>query len=87
MYLTCPAARLLLASLHFPILHLQLLTGAFLLPNVRLLALAELCEVTLRAQSLAGCLGSRALSGTHRAHWNVGVLARTRVQMRSPLHP
>lgn len=76
MYLTCLAARLLLASLRFPVLCLQLLTSAFLLPNISLLALAELREVALRAQSLPSCLGSGALSRTHVAHWNVGVPAR-----------
>lgn len=47
------------------VLWLQFLPGAFLPHNIRLLALAELPEDALRAQSPAGCLGSGTLCGAH----------------------
>ena len=67
------------------LLRVRLLTAAFLRLSIRLLVLAELPEDALRAQSLAGCLGSGALCWARRHPGMWGIPARMGSSEDSPL--
>lgn len=77
--LASPALRLSCFGLPSPfrsVLWVRLLSAAFLLLNIRLFVLAALPEDALRAQSLAGCLGSGALCWARRLTELWGIPAR-----------